>query len=230
MYLDYSYQNMMTFSNPDSIQKVFLLSTRAGGHGLNLQMADTVIIFDSDFNPQMDEQAKDRVHRIGQKNEVRVFRLVTNTVVEEGILSKAMGKKDLDNKIIQAGMFNDLASDAQRNNKLRDLISKDMNRQVGDCDDEDSADEIFTDAELNFELARTEEEMELFMKMDIERYEKDGRDERIKLIREKNPHVASRADEKINYRLCQEWEVPSWIDAKKEEEKQKTHDEEIAKE
>ena len=56
---------MLTFAKPDSIEKVFLLSTRAGGQGLNLQMADTVIIFDSDFNPQMDEQAKDRVHRIG---------------------------------------------------------------------------------------------------------------------------------------------------------------------
>jgi SNF2 family DNA or RNA helicase len=91
---------MQTFAKPDSIEKVFLLSTRAGGQGLNLQMADTVIIFDSDFNPQMDEQAKDRVHRIGQKNEVRVFRLVSNQTVEEGILSKAMSKKDLDNKII----------------------------------------------------------------------------------------------------------------------------------
>lgn len=69
---------MRTFANPESVEKVFLLSTRAGGQGLNLQMSDTVIIFDSDFNPQMDEQAKDRVHRIGQKNEVRVFRLVTH--------------------------------------------------------------------------------------------------------------------------------------------------------
>jgi ATP-dependent helicase STH1/SNF2 len=59
------HDNVEIFNNPDSVEKVFLLSTRAGGHGLNLQVADTVIIFDSDFNPQMDEQAKDRVHRIG---------------------------------------------------------------------------------------------------------------------------------------------------------------------
>jgi ATP-dependent helicase STH1/SNF2 len=63
-------------------------------------MADTVIIYDSDFNPQMDEQAKDRVHRIGQKNEVRVLRLVSSNTIEENIYEKAMSKKDLDNKII----------------------------------------------------------------------------------------------------------------------------------
>ena len=103
-----------------------------------------------------------------------------------------MGKKDLDNKIIQAGMFNEKASDAERNNKLRDLISKDMVGNAADGDDEDSADEIFTEQELNYELSRTEDEMELFTKMDAERYAREGRDEKIRLIREKNPHVAHR--------------------------------------
>jgi len=74
------------FSDPEAPEKVFVLSTKAGGHGLNLQVADTVIIFDSDWNPQMDEQAKDRAHRIGQRSEVRVYRLITATKVEEGIL------------------------------------------------------------------------------------------------------------------------------------------------
>ncbi|KAG0485560.1 hypothetical protein HPP92_009639 [Vanilla planifolia] len=62
------------FNAPDSEYFMFLLSTRAGGLGLNLQSADTVIIFDSDWNPQMDQQAEDRAHRIGQKKEVRVLR------------------------------------------------------------------------------------------------------------------------------------------------------------
>lgn len=97
---DERHANMMIFNNKESEFRVFLLSTRAGGQGLNLQVADTVIIFDSDFNPQMDEQAKDRAHRIGQKSEVRVYRLITRSVVEEGILSRAVSKKDLDNKII----------------------------------------------------------------------------------------------------------------------------------
>jgi ATP-dependent helicase STH1/SNF2 len=70
------------FNKVDSPFDVFLLSTRAGGLGLNLQTADTVIIFDSDWNPQMDKQAEDRAHRIGQKKEVLVIRLITNTVIE----------------------------------------------------------------------------------------------------------------------------------------------------
>ena len=72
---------------------------------MNLQEANTVIIFDSDWNPQMDRQAEDRAHRIGQKAEVRVYRLITISKVEEGILSKAEEKKDLDELIIQAGGF-----------------------------------------------------------------------------------------------------------------------------
>lgn len=61
---------------------LFLLSTRAGGLGINLTAADTVILYDSDFNPQMDLQAMDRAHRIGQKKFVRVYRLITENTVE----------------------------------------------------------------------------------------------------------------------------------------------------
>ena len=74
----------------------------------------------------MDEQAKDRCHRIGQTSEVRVFRLVSSCSIEESILAKAMSKKALDNKIIQAGMFNDKATDQERNFRLRDIISKEL--------------------------------------------------------------------------------------------------------
>ncbi len=61
---------------------LFLLSTRAGGLGINLTAADTVIIYDSDWNPQMDLQAMDRAHRIGQKNPVNVYRMITENTIE----------------------------------------------------------------------------------------------------------------------------------------------------
>jgi SWI/SNF-related matrix-associated actin-dependent regulator of chromatin subfamily A member 5 len=63
--------------SPGTDKFVFLLSTRAGGLGINLTSADTVIIYDSDWNPQMDLQAMDRAYRIGQKNLVHVYRLIT---------------------------------------------------------------------------------------------------------------------------------------------------------
>lgn len=94
------------FNAPDSPYFMFLLSTRAGGLGLNLQTADTVIIFDSDWNPQMDQQAEDRAHRIGQKKEVRVFVLVSVGSIEEVILDRAKQKMGIDAKVIQAGLFN----------------------------------------------------------------------------------------------------------------------------
>lgn len=65
------------FMSEGSDKFIFLLSTRAGGLGINLTAADTVVIYDSDFNPQMDLQAMDRAHRIGQKNNVNVYRLIT---------------------------------------------------------------------------------------------------------------------------------------------------------
>src|SRR5881394_3389433 len=76
------------FNAADSEYFVFLLSTRAGGLGLNLQTADTVIIYDSDWNPHQDLQAQDRAHRIGQKNEVRILRLISEKSIEENILAR----------------------------------------------------------------------------------------------------------------------------------------------
>nr|GMD85299.1 ISWI chromatin-remodeling complex ATPase CHR11 [Ipomoea batatas] len=65
------------FNKPGSEKFAFLLSTRAGGLGINLATADIVILYDSDWNPQVDLQAQDRAHRIGQKKEVQVFRFCT---------------------------------------------------------------------------------------------------------------------------------------------------------
>ncbi|XP_037624587.1 chromodomain-helicase-DNA-binding protein 2 isoform X1 [Sebastes umbrosus] len=79
----------------------FLLSTRAGGLGINLASADTVVIFDSDWNPQNDLQAQARAHRIGQKKQVNIYRLVTKGTVEEDIIERAKKKMVLDHLVIQ---------------------------------------------------------------------------------------------------------------------------------
>ncbi|XP_071996127.1 chromodomain-helicase-DNA-binding protein 1 isoform X3 [Engystomops pustulosus] len=79
----------------------FLLSTRAGGLGINLASADTVVIFDSDWNPQNDLQAQARAHRIGQKKQVNIYRLVTKSSVEEDIIERAKKKMVLDHLVIQ---------------------------------------------------------------------------------------------------------------------------------
>ncbi|XP_071807715.1 chromodomain-helicase-DNA-binding protein 1-like [Asterias amurensis] len=83
----------------------FLLSTKAGGQGLNLVAADTVIFVDSDFNPQNDLQAAARAHRIGQTRPVKIIRLVGRDSVEEVILKRADAKLKLTNTVIEGGKF-----------------------------------------------------------------------------------------------------------------------------
>ncbi|NXC07479.1 SMCA1 protein, partial [Orthonyx spaldingii] len=90
-----------TFNAPNSSKFIFMLSTRAGGLGINLATADVVILYDSDWNPQVDLQAMDRAHRIGQKKPVRVFRLITDNTVEERIVERAEIKLRLDSIVIQ---------------------------------------------------------------------------------------------------------------------------------
>eukprot|EP00898_Chlorokybus_atmophyticus_P004705 jgi/Chlat1/5235/Chrsp33S08962 len=90
--------------NPEA--KVFLLSTRAGGLGLNLTAADTVIFYDSDWNPQQDLQAQDRVHRIGQTKPVHIYRLLTAHSVDGKMLDRAGSKLKLESLVIGKGRFN----------------------------------------------------------------------------------------------------------------------------
>ena len=92
------------FNAQDSQDFCFLLSTRAGGLGINLMTADTVILFDSDWNPQADLQAMARAHRIGQKNPVTIYRLVSKDTVEEEILERARNKLMLEFITIQRGV------------------------------------------------------------------------------------------------------------------------------
>ncbi|KAG0325291.1 hypothetical protein BGZ99_000807 [Dissophora globulifera] len=91
------------YNKPDSSKFIFLLTTRAGGLGINLVTADIVILYDSDWNPQVDLQAQDRAHRIGQKKQVYVFRFVTENGIEEKVLERAAQKLRLDQLVIQQG-------------------------------------------------------------------------------------------------------------------------------
>nr|5HZR_A Chain A, SNF2-family ATP dependent chromatin remodeling factor like protein [Thermothelomyces thermophilus ATCC 42464] len=150
------------FNQPDSPYFMFLLSTRAGGLGLNLQTADTVIIYDSDWNPHQDLQAQDRAHRIGQKNEVRILRLISSASVEEKILERARFKLDMDGKVIQAGRFDNKSSETDRDAMLRTLLETADMAESGEQEEMD-------DDELNMILARNEEELAIFQKLDEER-------------------------------------------------------------
>lgn len=159
-------QLLKMFNAPGSEYFVFILSTRAGGLGLNLQSADTVIIYDSDWNPHQDLQAQDRAHRIGQKMEVRILRLVTEKSVEETILARAQDKLEIEGKVIQAGKFDNQATADERELLLRAMLE-------ADNDDEDEDDGDFNDDELNQLLARGEHEVPIFQQIDKERQQKD---------------------------------------------------------
>ncbi|XP_073201327.1 probable global transcription activator SNF2L2 isoform X5 [Lepidochelys kempii] len=173
------------FNEPGSQYFIFLLSTRAGGLGLNLQAADTVIIFDSDWNPHQDLQAQDRAHRIGQQNEVRVLRLCTVNSVEEKILAAAKYKLNVDQKVIQAGMFDQKSSSHERRAFLQAILEHE--------EENEEEDEVPDDETLNQMIARREEEFDLFMRMDMDRRREDAR----------NP--------KRKPRLMEEDDLPSWI-------------------
>jgi SWI/SNF-related matrix-associated actin-dependent regulator of chromatin subfamily A member 5 len=108
------------FNAPNSEKFIFLLSTRAGGLGINLQTADVVILYDSDWNPQADLQAQDRAHRIGQKREVQVFRFVTEHTVEEKIVERAQQKLKLDAMVVQQGRLKE--KDKLSRNELLEAV------------------------------------------------------------------------------------------------------------
>ncbi|KAL0484733.1 hypothetical protein AKO1_011648 [Acrasis kona] len=112
--------------NADPDLFIFLLSTRAGGLGINLTAADTVIIYDSDWNPQIDLQAMDRCHRIGQTRPVRVFRLLTYDTVEKKILETANKKLQLERLIIQQGNFKGLTGTKQDDGKKMSITAQNL--------------------------------------------------------------------------------------------------------
>jgi SWI/SNF-related matrix-associated actin-dependent regulator of chromatin subfamily A member 5 len=110
------------YNKPDSEKFVFLLTTRAGGLGINLTSADIVVLYDSDWNPQADLQAMDRAHRIGQTKQVVVYRFVTDNAIEEKVLERAAQKLRLDQLVIQQGRAQIAAKAAANKDELLSMI------------------------------------------------------------------------------------------------------------
>ncbi|CAI8610581.1 unnamed protein product [Vicia faba] len=150
------------FNKPDSPYFIFLLSIRAGGVGVNLQAADTVILFDTDWNPQVDLQAQARAHRIGQKREVLVLRFETVQTVEEQVRASAEHKLGVANQSITAGFFDNNTSAEDRREYLESLLRE--------CKKEEDAPVLDDDA-LNDVLARSEAELDVFESVDRNRKE-----------------------------------------------------------
>ncbi|XP_024989764.1 chromatin structure-remodeling complex protein SYD isoform X8 [Cynara cardunculus var. scolymus] len=152
------------FNKPGSPYFIFLLSIRAGGVGVNLQAADTVIIFDTDWNPQVDLQAQARAHRIGQKKDVLVLRLETVKTVEEQVRASAEHKLGVANQSITAGFFDNNTSAEDRREYLESLLRE--------CKKEEAA-PVLNDDALNDLIARSESEIDVFEELDKKRQEEE---------------------------------------------------------
>uniref|UniRef100_A0A8P0P4H6 Helicase, lymphoid specific n=2 Tax=Canis lupus familiaris TaxID=9615 RepID=A0A8P0P4H6_CANLF len=150
-------KNMHSF-NTDPDVFIFLVSTRAGGLGINLTAADTVIIYDSDWNPQSDLQAQDRCHRIGQTKPVVVYRLVTANTIDQKIVERAAAKRKLEKLIIHKNHFKGGQSGLNQSKNFLDpkelmelLKSRDYEREV-----KGSREKVISDKDLELLLDRSD--------------------------------------------------------------------------
>ncbi len=143
--------------NEDSNFRLFLLSTRAGGQGINLASADTVILFDSDWNPQQDLQAQDRAHRIGQKNPVIIYRLATKGTVEEDLLLSADAKRRLEKLVIKKGGFRTMNQKIDNDEGMSKDALKALLLKDGQVYKYKGGDQILTDEDLDVLCDRSDE-------------------------------------------------------------------------
>ncbi|KAH7833315.1 hypothetical protein Vadar_005082 [Vaccinium darrowii] len=133
--LDERRRQIQEFNDVNSNYRIFLLSTRAGGLGINLTAADTCILYDSDWNPQMDLQAMDRCHRIGQTKPVHVYRLATALSVEGRILKRAFSKLKLEHVVIGKGQFQQEATKSIGTNDMEEEELLALLRDEDDAED-----------------------------------------------------------------------------------------------
>eukprot|EP00980_Cylindrotheca_fusiformis_P001315 scaffold333_cov133-Cylindrotheca_fusiformis.AAC.41 len=159
-------QRYMDRFNNDTKVFCFILSTRSGGMGINLTGADTVIFYDSDWNPAMDAQAQDRAHRIGQTREVHIYRFITEHTIEENILMKAKQKKNLDILVMDQGKF-DASQPAKQNDddagEAKDLYTKRGLRAILGVSDNDANENDIKDHTKEDAADMSNEQMEKAM-------------------------------------------------------------------
>ncbi|CAD8050789.1 unnamed protein product [Paramecium primaurelia] len=195
------------FNQENSIYNIFLLNTLS--LELNLQQTDTVILFDSDWDPMMNLQVYKRANKIGQKSNLKILRLITAISIEVNILTKEVQKIGLDAVTIQANQYNQKSIDLER---LQDFF-KQQNKvdlfETGDIPD---------DNQINEWIAINEEELEMFKKLDRQRSEEEK--QIYKFLNKKN-----RDNQYFNYRLIQDDEIPEWITSKQKEEQEFKQDE-----
>jgi len=148
------------FNEPGAEQMAFLLSTRAGGLGINLATADTVIIYDSDWNPHNDIQAFSRAHRIGQANKVMIYRFVTRNTVEERVTQVAKKKMMLTHLVVQPGMGGKGANLSKKD--IDDILKFGTEELFKEDENEegDSNDIVYDEQTVNALLDRTQEGIE----------------------------------------------------------------------
>ncbi|MCJ8738507.1 hypothetical protein PDJAM_G00036680 [Pangasius djambal] len=156
-------QALMERFNADRRIFCFILSTRSGGVGVNLTGADTVVFYDSDWNPTMDAQAQDRCHRIGQTRDVHIYRLISERTVEENILKKANQKRMLGDMAIEGGNFTTAFFKQQTIRELFDVYEgekKEAESSVPPSDDEETINKQQTTI-LEQALCRAEDEEDI---------------------------------------------------------------------
>nr|QVX32607.1 CHD6/7/8/9 [Platynereis dumerilii] len=140
------------FSKPDSDRFAFLICTKAGGLGINLTAADTVIIYDSDWNPQNDLQAQARCHRIGQTKEVKIYRLITRNTYEREMFDRASLKLGLDKAVLQSMGGKDIKDNQQLSKKeIEELLKKGA---YGALMDDDNQGDQFCEEDIDQILKR----------------------------------------------------------------------------
>ncbi|CAN9348150.1 unnamed protein product [Alternaria alternata] len=158
---------ILAFNKPSSSKEaadIFILSTRAGGQGINLAAADTVILFDSDWNPQQDLQAMDRAHRIGQTRNVIVYRFATRNTVEQKLLESAEAKRRLEKLVIRKGGVRNDRGETRGNDKEQEVeeLQKLLRRSDGEKFDVEGTEsgKVLRKEELEILLDRSDEAYE----------------------------------------------------------------------